>query len=75
MPHAGLRGRSLQQSGHGFAPRAELLAAASYATLYRRGVGRLRSALDLPVVDEAGGREKRGAAPARPRRGLANAAD
>src|SRR5579871_6344554 len=32
----------------GFVPHADLLAAATYAMLYRRGVGRLRSALDLP---------------------------
>jgi hypothetical protein len=36
----------------GFVPRADLLAPAQYATLYRRGVGRLRSALDLPGVEE-----------------------
>ncbi len=35
----------------GFVPRADLLAPASYAMLYQRGVGRLRSALDLPTVD------------------------
>lgn len=32
-----------------FTPRAELLAGVGEATLYRRGVGRLRSALHLPV--------------------------
>ena len=32
----------------GFVPRADLLASAPYAMLYRRGAGRLRSALDLP---------------------------
>jgi hypothetical protein len=32
-------------------PDADLLASAPYATLYRRGVGRLRSALDLPQTD------------------------
>lgn len=32
----------------GFVPHADLLASAAYAMLYRRGVGRLRSALDLP---------------------------
>jgi hypothetical protein len=31
-----------------FVPHADLLASAIYATLYRRGAGRLRSALDLP---------------------------
>ncbi|MEQ8813468.1 MAG: hypothetical protein RIM96_00990 [Thalassobaculum sp.] len=36
-----------------FVPHADLLAAASYSTLYRRGEGRLRSALDLPAVEEA----------------------
>jgi hypothetical protein len=35
----------------GFVPDADLLASAPYATLYRRGVGRLRSALDLPQTD------------------------
>ena len=34
----------------GFVPRADLLAPAQHATLYRRGAGRLRSALDLPGV-------------------------
>jgi len=32
----------------GFVPHTDLLAAASYSTLYRRGEGRLRSAMDLP---------------------------
>jgi len=32
----------------GFEARPDLLAPASYATLYRRGQGRLRSAMDLP---------------------------
>jgi hypothetical protein len=36
-----------------FEPRADLLAPAAHAMLYRRGAGRLRSALDLPVIDEA----------------------
>jgi hypothetical protein len=36
----------------GFAPHADLLASASYAMMYRRGVGRLRSALDLPGTDD-----------------------
>jgi hypothetical protein len=34
-----------------FAPRADLLAAAGRAMLYRRGDGRLRAALDLPTVE------------------------
>jgi len=34
-----------------FEPRIDLLAAVSYSTLYRRGSGRLRSAVDLPTVD------------------------
>lgn len=38
---------------NGFVPHADLLASASYAMLYRRGEGRLRSALDLPGVDNA----------------------
>jgi hypothetical protein len=32
----------------GFVPHADLLASAAYATLYRRGAGRLRFAVDLP---------------------------
>jgi hypothetical protein len=32
-----------------FSPHADLLANATETTLYRRGVGRLRSALDLPA--------------------------
>ncbi len=35
----------------GFTPDADILAAASHATLYVRGTGRLRSALDLPSVE------------------------
>jgi hypothetical protein len=35
-----------------FSPRADLLEPATYAMLYERGVGRLRSALDLPSVEE-----------------------
>jgi hypothetical protein len=35
-----------------FTPCADLLAPARYAMLYQRGVGRLRSALDLPGVEE-----------------------
>jgi hypothetical protein len=35
-----------------FVPHADLLASATYATLYRRGSGRLRSALDLPGTDD-----------------------
>ena len=42
----------------GFVAHADLLASASYATLYQRGRGRLRSALELPATEE----------PARPRR-------
>ena len=34
-----------------FAPHADLLAPAQSAMLYRRGAGRLRSALDLPTVE------------------------
>jgi len=41
------------QSVDGFTPHADLLASATYALLYRRGAGRLRSALELP---EHGGR-------------------
>jgi hypothetical protein len=35
----------------GFSPHTDLLAPAAYAMLYRRGAGRLRSALDLPAPD------------------------
>jgi hypothetical protein len=35
----------------GFVPRADLLMPAQHAMLYRRGAGRLRSALDLPGVE------------------------
>jgi hypothetical protein len=35
-----------------FAPHADLLASAQHTMLYERGVGRLRSALDLPVTVE-----------------------
>lgn len=35
----------------GFAVRADILTGAGEAMLYRRGAGRLRSALDLPMVD------------------------
>ena len=37
----------------GFTPHADLLASATHAMLYRRGVGRLRSALDLPAPGHA----------------------
>ena len=43
----------------GFSPHADLLASAPYATLYRRGLGRLRSALDLPGPDDAAERPVR----------------
>jgi hypothetical protein len=36
-----------------FKPRADLLAPAAHAMLYRRDAGRLRSALDLPATDES----------------------
>jgi hypothetical protein len=36
----------------GFEPHADLLAPASYAMLYQKGAGRLRSALDLPGTDD-----------------------
>jgi hypothetical protein len=35
-----------------FSPRADLLEPARYAMLYERGVGRLRSALDLAAIEE-----------------------
>jgi hypothetical protein len=35
-----------------FRPRPDLLEPAGYATLYRRGKGRVRSALELPAIDE-----------------------
>jgi hypothetical protein len=37
----------------GFVPRTDLLTPAQHAMLYRRGAGRLRSALDLPGVEPA----------------------
>ena len=37
----------------GFVPHADLLASASYAMLYQRGAGCLRSALDLPGTNNA----------------------
>jgi hypothetical protein len=36
-----------------FRPWADLLEPATYAMLYERGVGRLRSALDLPSIEES----------------------
>src|SRR5206468_4099338 len=45
-----------------FSPRADLLEPARYAMLYERGVGRLRSALDLPAVEDS--RDVRSGAPA-----------
>jgi hypothetical protein len=42
----------VQQAHCGFYPaRADLLAPAAHAMLYERGAGRLRSALELPMVD------------------------
>ena len=35
-----------------FTPHADLLAPAQHATFYKRGAGRLRSALDLPAVEQ-----------------------
>jgi hypothetical protein len=46
-----------------FGPRADLLEPATYAMLYERGVGRLRSALDLPTVEE--GHDERSGATAK----------
>ena len=43
----------------GFEPHADLLAMATYATLYRRGEGRLQSALDLPRTDDGDRRATR----------------
>jgi hypothetical protein len=43
----------------GFRPRADLLEPARYAVLYERGVGRLRSALDLPSVEQGHDRPHR----------------
>lgn len=36
----------------GFVPHTDLLAGAGASTLYERGTGRLRSALDLPTVED-----------------------
>ncbi len=46
----------------GFSPRADLLEPARHAMLYQRGVGRLRSALDLAAIEE--GHEDRSGATA-----------
>lgn len=47
-----------------FVPRAaDLLEPAQYAMLYQRGIGRLRSALDLPAVEEDDGARSRAPAP------------
>ncbi len=42
-----------------FVPHVDFLASAAYATLYRRGRGRLRSALDLPGTDDTTDCKKR----------------
>jgi hypothetical protein len=52
----------------GFVPHADLLASASYAMLYRRGAGRLRSALDLPGTDDASQPRERRAITTKPPR-------
>jgi hypothetical protein len=44
----------------GFTPFADLLAPAAYATLYRRGQGRLMSAHELPAADAVGTADRRG---------------
>ncbi|MDX8456462.1 hypothetical protein RFM98_27370 [Mesorhizobium sp. VK9D] len=41
-----------------FRPYADLLAPIDYSTLYQRGVGLLRSALELPNVDDGGASAK-----------------
>lgn len=51
---------AFNKSVDGFVPHADLLATAAYATLYRRGVGRLRSALDLPGTGDPGQGGRRG---------------
>ncbi|MDB5556252.1 MAG: hypothetical protein JWL86_6236 [Rhizobium sp.] len=43
----------------GFTPYVDLLAPALHAMLYERGAGRLRSALDLPGVEEESASSKR----------------
>ncbi|HEX2889409.1 hypothetical protein [Vineibacter terrae] len=50
-----------------FEPHADLLASATYALLYRRGAGRVRSALDLPKPDDPAGRPARRASRQRER--------
>jgi hypothetical protein len=42
----------------GFVPHTDLLASAASAMLYQRGVGRLRSALELPDPDASGQRRR-----------------
>ncbi|MDN5001672.1 hypothetical protein ACFQZO_12330 [Bradyrhizobium sp. GCM10027634] len=54
----------------GFQPRPDLLEPARYATLYKRGKGRVLSALDLPTVEGIGamiGSEKARSVPRRSR--------
>jgi hypothetical protein len=51
----------------GFVPHADLLAAAPYSTVYRKGVGRLRSALDLPPTIESPPPPRRNSPPRRNR--------
>lgn len=46
---------AFNQRVDGFIPRPDMLEPAGYATLYRLGVGRLRSALDLPSIKECDG--------------------
>lgn len=50
-----------------FVPWADLLAAAPYSTLYRKGIGRLRSALDLPPTIESPPPPRRNSPPRRNR--------
>lgn len=44
----------------GFEPHVDLLASAAHATLYRRGQGRLASALDLPPPEAEGAQGRSG---------------
>ncbi|HEX4157662.1 MAG TPA: hypothetical protein VHY79_04240 [Rhizomicrobium sp.] len=46
-----LRRRRINRRLPDFSPRNDLLAPAEHAMLYKRGCGRLRSALDLPATD------------------------
>jgi hypothetical protein len=51
-PDCGVPGCGANKRIAAFVPHADLLSSATYAMLYRRGSGRLRSALDLPGTSD-----------------------